>query len=120
MAEATWTDLARAAGQAQLVGLCSAPVGSGTMGVSAWGWRPGQGTQDRATVRPLCGGTPDRKSETFPSFASLSLLSEWSWESFLACLGLCFPHLKNEHHSLSCLFLRTTQKTLDRKGFYKL
>lgn len=47
MAEATWTDLVRASGQAQLVGLCSASVGSETMGVSAWGWRPGQGTQTR-------------------------------------------------------------------------
>lgn len=86
MAEATWTDLVRASGQAQLVGLCSASVGSETMGVSAWGWRPGQGTQDQATVRPLCGGTPDRKSETFPSFASLSLSSEWSWQASVSLI----------------------------------
>lgn len=67
MAEATWTDLARAAGQAQLVGLCSAPVGSGTMGVSAWGWRPGQGTQDQATVRPLCGAHQIGSQRLFPA-----------------------------------------------------
>lgn len=90
MAEATWTALTRAAGQAQPGGPCSASVGSGTMGVSAWGWRPGQGTQDQAAVRPLCGGTPNRKSETFPTFASLSLPPEWSWAGFLASLGLCF------------------------------
>lgn len=65
MTEATWTDVARAAGQARLVKLCRASVSSRAMDVSAWGWYPVQGTQDQAAVRQSCGSAPDGKSETF-------------------------------------------------------
>ena len=50
MTEVTWTALARAAGQSQLINLCRASVGSGAMDVSALPWYPVQGTQDQAAI----------------------------------------------------------------------
>lgn len=47
MTEVTWTALARAVGQSQLVNLCRASVGSRAMDVSALPWYPVQGTQDQ-------------------------------------------------------------------------